>query len=101
MGLSATARRRWFGALVLVAAVAMLIAGETVLDGRLDSFGFLIYWLACLGLTGATIFIAFFDARAVARRICQEERELLNTTFRQIKTDAQTRPRHPANGAKR
>jgi hypothetical protein len=98
MGLNATTRRRWFGALVLLAAVAMLIAGETVLEGRLKSFGFLIYWLACFGLTGAAIFTAFFDARAVSRRICQEERELLNTTFREIKIDARTRPRQPANG---
>ncbi len=95
MGLNATARRRWFGALILLAAVGMLVAGQTVFDGRLKGVTFAIYWLTCFGLTAGAIIIAFLDARAAARRICNEERELLNTALRQIQTDARKRPRRP------
>jgi hypothetical protein len=95
MVLDATARRRWLGALVLSAAIGMLVAGQTVLETRLKGILFAIYWLTCVGMTGAAILIAFLDARAVSRRICQEERELLNTALRQIQTDARNRPRRP------
>ena len=97
MGLNATARRRWLGALVLLAAIGMLVAGQTVLAARLKGATFAIYWLTCFGLTGAAILIAFLDARAGARRICNEERELLNTALRQIQTDARKRHCPPAN----
>jgi hypothetical protein len=97
MRLNATARRRWLGALVLLAAIGMLAAGQTVFDNRLTGVAFAIYWLTCFGLTGAAIFIAFLDARAGARRICNEEREMLNAALRQIQTDARDRPRRRAD----
>jgi hypothetical protein len=91
MGLDATRRRRWFGALVLIAALLMLIAGETVLQGRLKDLGFLIYWLVCFCLTCVAIFIAFLDVRALGLRTRREQHQLLETTLKKIQTDAQAK----------
>ena len=93
MALDATARRRWFGALVLLAALGMLIGGETILKGKLANLGFILYWLSCFGLTGLAILIAFLDARALQRRTRQEQRELFETTLKEIETEAKNRPR--------
>ena len=88
MGLDATVRRRWLGAAALVAAVGMLVAGETVLDGRLTALGFLFYWLICAVLTGLAIFIAFADVRSLAYRTHREQRALLENTLKEIETEA-------------
>jgi len=93
MSLDATARRRWLGALALFLALAMLIAGETVLDGKLGVWAFLVYWLICSILTGAAVLVAFADARAVAQRTHQEHRELLERTLKEIETEAEARKR--------
>jgi len=98
MGLSATARRRWLGVLMLASAVGMLIAGETLLQGRLTNVGFLVYWLVCLLFTGSAIFIAFLDARATSRQTREEARELLENTLKKIETDAKAKP--PGSGRK-
>jgi hypothetical protein len=97
MGLDETARRRWFGALVLLAALAMLVAGETVLEGRLGPVTLLLYWLVCAVLTGVAIFVAFADLRALARRTRQEQRALLENTLREIETQAKAKPRKPGS----
>ena len=94
MTLDATTRRRWLGALVLLAALGMLVGGETVLKGKLDGLAFIIYWLVCFGLTGLAIVIAFLDARALQRRIHQEQHDLFAATLKQIETEAKARPRH-------
>jgi hypothetical protein len=88
MGLDATARRRWFGAIVLTAALLMLIAGETVLQGRLKELGFLLYWALCFGFTCLAIIVAFLDVRALGRRTRQEQRDLLESTLKKIQRDA-------------
>jgi len=93
MGLDATARRRWFGVLVLAAALLMLIAGETVLQRRLKEFGFLAYWMVCFGLTCLAILIAFLDVRALGQRTRREHHDLLESTLRNIRTDAQSKPK--------
>lgn len=95
MGLNATARRRWFGALVLLAALGMLIAGETVLEGRFEGLGWLVYWLLCLGLTGLAVLVALADVRALRRQIHREERDLLQTTLNEIESEARHRMRPP------
>lgn len=95
MGLDATARRRWFGVLVLAAALLMLIAGETVLKAQLKDFGFLIYWLVCLCFTFLAIVVAFLDVRALGRRVRQERHQLLETTLNQIQADACEKRRGP------
>ena len=95
MGFDATARRRWLGILVLVLALAMLIAGETVLQGRLHELTFLGYWLVCLLLTSAAIVIAFLDARALRRQTRDEARDLLQSTLKEIETEARARRSRP------
>src|SRR5438105_3387452 len=67
-------RRRWFGVIVLVIALGMLILGETALKGRLNDLTFLFYWLVCLLLTGLAIMAAFLDLRALQDRSRQERR---------------------------
>jgi membrane protein implicated in regulation of membrane protease activity len=91
MALDATARRRWFGAVVLLAALAMLICGETVLKGRLGDLTFIGYWLVCFALAGLAIVVAFLDARALQRQTRQEQRDLFETTLKQIETEAKAR----------
>lgn len=95
MAFDANARRRWFGAVVLLAALAMLICGETVLKARLGDLAFIVYWLVCLVLTGLAIMVAFLDARALQRRTRQEQRDLFETTLKQIETEARSRSRQP------
>jgi drug/metabolite transporter (DMT)-like permease len=91
MGLDATARRRWFGALVLLAAVLMLVAGQTLLEGHLKGWAFVCYWLACLGCLGLAIIAALLDVLALRHRSRQEHRALLDATLRQIETEARSR----------
>jgi len=93
MALDATARRRRFGACVLLAALAMLIGGETVLKGTLGDWASVLYWLVCFVLTGLAILVAFLDARALQHRTRQEQRELFETTLKEIETEAKNRPR--------
>ncbi|MCX6921972.1 MAG: hypothetical protein NT154_01945 [Verrucomicrobia bacterium] len=93
MALNATARRRWFGACVLLAALAMLIGGETVLKGKLGKLTFVVYWMVCFALTGLAILIAFLDAWVLQHRIRQEQRELFENTLKEIKDQARTRSR--------
>jgi hypothetical protein len=93
MGIDATARRRWFGALALGGALLMLAAGATVLSGRLTGMGFLLYWGACLALTVVAILTAFIDMRAVQYELRQEKHELIQSTIQNIQKDAQTKAR--------
>jgi hypothetical protein len=95
MALGPTARRRWFGALVLLAALGMLLGGETVLKGKLGGLGFMFYWLVCFALTGLAIVIALLDVRALQRQTRQEEQDLFETTLKEIQTEAKARPRRP------
>lgn len=95
MALDASARRRWLGGLVLLAAVAMLICGETGLKGKLGILAFLIYWLVCFALTGLAIMAAFLDVRALQRRIRQEQRDLFESTLKKIEAEAKTKPPLP------
>ena len=98
MALDATARRRWFGAVVLVAALAMLICGETVLKEKLGNLTFICYWLLCFGFTCLAMLVALLDARAVRRRTNREQRDLLEATLKEIQTKAKTRPRPRGQG---
>jgi membrane protein implicated in regulation of membrane protease activity len=92
MALDASGRRRWFGAVVLLAALAMLLCGQTVLKARLGALAFIAYWLVCFGLTGLAILIALLDVRALQRRSRQQQRDLFETTLRQIETESKNRP---------
>jgi hypothetical protein len=95
MALDVTARRRWFGAIVLLAALGMLICGLTVFEGRLGYLAFFAYWMGCFALTGVAVLIAFVDAWALRHRIRQQQRDLFQATLKEIEAKARTRSRRP------
>lgn len=88
MALNAIARRRCLGVGFLTGALLMLIAGETVLQTRLAGLTFLVYWLACFGLTGLAIIVALLDAQQNRRRLREERRHLLQKTLKDIQSAA-------------
>ncbi len=93
MAFDATARRRWFGAIALGAALVMLICGETLLKAKLANLTFIGYWLLCLGFTCLAILIALLDARALRHRTRREHRALFEGTLKEIEAKAKTKPR--------
>jgi len=95
MGMDATARRRWFGSLVLLGAVAMLVCGQTVLEGRLKPWLLVIYWPVCFLLTGLAVIAALRDVRALQNRARQDQRDLLESTLKEIETEARSKAREP------
>jgi len=95
MGMDATARRRWFGTLVLLGAVAMLVCGQTVLQGRLKPWLLVIYWPVCFLLTGLAVIAALRDVRALQNRAREEQRDLLESTLKEIETEAKSKGREP------
>jgi hypothetical protein len=82
---------------MLLAALGMLIAGETIFESHLRGVAFLFYWLFCLLLTGAAIIVAYLDARSVQQRSRVEARELLEKTINKIETDVRQAPRRNGN----
>jgi hypothetical protein len=100
MGMEETARRRWFGGLMLAGAVAMLFAGETFLKGKLLGSAFWIYWLVCFFLTGVAMLVALRDARAMLQRTGREQRDLLESTLKDIQKDAQARRNSPRSSGR-
>ena len=99
MALDATARRRWLGATALLAALAMVVAGETFLPGHLGPGGFLVFWLVCLGFTMVAIFVAVLDFRSIQRKIVNEQRNFVQSTLNEIASDVRRKPRPPeSNG---
>ena len=90
MKMDTPARRRWFGALCLAAALVMLLCGQTFLKDRLNGSVFLslLYWLACFVFTGLAMIAALRDLRFVSRTTRQERRQLLEDTLKQIETEA-------------
>lgn len=87
MGLGFTSRRRVLGGLVLLAALGLLIAGETILKRSLQGLGFLLYWMICLLLTGTAIVLAWLDACAVRQKGRREARALVERTLGKIQED--------------
>jgi hypothetical protein len=87
MTLDSRSRRRWFGTVCLLGAVAMLVVGQTVLAARLSGLGFLLYWLVCFALTLVATCFALIDVRELRRRGRDEQRELLETTLKRIERE--------------
>lgn len=98
MALDARARRRWFGAILLLLAVGMLVIGEFFLEGRMGELAFLVYWLVCFGLTVLAMLVALADLKIVQGRVRQEKKELLQSTLNDIQRDARKRSRRNSKG---
>ncbi|TAK96469.1 MAG: hypothetical protein EPO07_14505 [Verrucomicrobia bacterium] len=84
MNLQTQSRRRWLGALCVLAALAMLLVEEFALKTALSGRNALIYWLVCLAFTLAAIVFALADARAVSRDAYESQRTLLESTLKEI-----------------
>jgi len=89
--------RRGLGAFFLLAALAMLVAGETALEEHLRShpWEFVVFWLACFAFVGLALLMALLDMAAVRRRVRREERELIENTMRQITRAKASKPKAP------
>jgi hypothetical protein len=72
------------GMTFLIAAVVMLILGETVFRSSLSKVPFIIYWMACFVLTAMAVLFAFLDVAGVQRQAREQQRELLEKTIREI-----------------
>lgn len=79
-------RRRALSAVFLLAALGMLLAGETLLKARLgaEPVTFLIYWMGCFALVGLAFLMAVLELAVMRRRARAEQRELLESTLRQM-----------------
>jgi hypothetical protein len=95
MVLDSTARRRWFGGIVVLAAMAMVICGETLLRDRMEPLTTLMYWMGCLVLTGLAILVALLDFQALRDRARREERALFESTLKKIQSELEAKPRAP------
>jgi hypothetical protein len=100
MAQSADNRRRWLGGGFLGGALAMLLAGETVLKDRLSPAAFVFFWLGCMVLTGLAMLVAILDFGAQQRRAREEQRKLFENTLDDIvrKQNAQSQ-KPPADDA--
>ncbi len=78
--------RRWVAGICLFVSLTMLVLGSTILDNRLKSYHYLIYWSVCICLTMASAFWAMLDLFLLRRRFRREQSLLIEQTLR----DAQT-----------
>jgi hypothetical protein len=81
---TAKSRRRWFGAICLLAALVMLALGETTPRRHLNGVAFVIYWLACFLFAALAMLVGILDARALRREARDEQRALLENTLEEI-----------------
>src|SRR5216684_4300864 len=97
MSQDGTRRRRWIGGVSLGLAMAMVAAGERLIRSRSNPVLELVYWLVCFLLTAVAIVAAMLDFRALKQRILSEQRDLVETTLKEIQSEAQRRPARTTN----
>jgi len=82
----AKSRRRWFGAICLLGALGLLLAGETRPNGWLTGVAFILYWLLCLVLTLLAMIAALLDVFALRQENRNRQRALIESTIEEIQT---------------
>ena len=80
-------RRLSFG--LLTAALLLLMAGLTLLQPRLRGWGFVLYWLAGLGLAGLALLVALLDLFVVRCRAKAARRALYKAEFGNLQASRQ------------
>jgi hypothetical protein len=94
---SGNSRRRWLGVIALGVAVLMLVAAETVLEGKIPPLWLLLYWLVCFVATGVAVVLALREARDLQNQARAEQRALFDRTLKEIEAEARQRqPKPPA-----
>ena len=96
---SAKTRRRWFGALCLFGALALLLAGQTRPGGQLTGATFILYWLLCLVLTVLAMIAALVDVFALRRENRDHQRALIESTLEEIQTRRKPLPGEDSRSA--
>jgi hypothetical protein len=96
---SAKARRRWFGAICLLGALGLLLAGETRPGGQLSGVAFILYWLLCLMLTVLAMIAALVDAFALRRENRDRQRALIESTIEEIQAGRKQPPGNDSRSA--
>jgi hypothetical protein len=81
---AADARRRSFGLVVLMVAVAMVVWGQTLLKPFLLGLGFIFYWLACLLCVTIVMATALVDIWVIRRRIRRHREEMFKQALMEI-----------------
>jgi len=86
MAKSADIVRRSLGAVFIVAAIVMLILGQTVLADTLQQTKtlFIYYWLGCFAFTALAALVALLDFVVMRRHIRKQQLEFLESTLREI-----------------
>lgn len=79
----------------MAAAVFILLATETVLRGRVSPILVLLAYGACLVFVLMAVVIALVDARAIARRVLGERRDLLNEALHDIESRMREKRKGP------
>jgi acid phosphatase family membrane protein YuiD len=69
----------------------MLIAGETVLKGRLQPLAFVTYWSGCFILTAIAACVAMIDASRVRAEQRENQRKLIESTLQDIEREKRFR----------
>ena len=101
---NAKVRRRLFGALCLIIAVGLLIAGETTPQPGAHALGFIGYWLGCFVCALLAMAAAILDVGAVSRAAHDEQRALFEKTLNEIQGEKRKRSgghRTPGSGGLR
>ncbi|MFN7138544.1 MAG: hypothetical protein ACK4UN_04315 [Limisphaerales bacterium] len=79
--------RRITGVVFLGIALLMLVLGQTVLDGRMGPFAFVLYWAVCATFTLSAASVALVDLMSVKKASREEQRGLIEETLEQIERD--------------
>lgn len=79
--------RRVISGIFLVAALLMLALGLTVFSKYLSGRNFVIYWLACLLLTGVAAILALVDLFVLRRKLRKEQSDLIKSTLGEAQSE--------------
>jgi hypothetical protein len=84
-------RRRLLATLLLVTAITMIVAGETIFKHRHGPVATLVYWTGCLLATLGAACYAMLDLIHSARESRTKQRAMLEQTLHEIEAERDRR----------